>query len=111
MNVTTINGCLWNSNLTLNISVEALEWNHLVCMPYVFITLLCLIDAVGFLTLFCLKTPTKNYYETQKEQPETCITVRAKITVVICFFLYAHHKIHIVQAWNITFTMWPFSAI
>ena len=87
MNTTTINGCIWNSNLTLNISVEALEWNHLVFMPYVFIALLCLIDAVGFLTLFCLKTSTKNYYETQKEQSETCITVPAKITVVICFFL------------------------
>ena len=86
MNTTTINGCIWNSNLTLNISVEALEWNHLVFMPYVFIASICLIDALGFLILFCLKTPTQNYYQTQNEQSETCITVRAKITLVICFF-------------------------
>ena len=86
VNVTTINGCLWSNNLTLNISVEALEWNHLVFMPYVFIALICLIDALGFLILFCLKTPTQNYYQTQNEQSETCITVRAKITLVICFF-------------------------
>ena len=86
MNTTPINGCLWKNNLTLNISVKALEWNHLVFMPYVFIALLCLIDAVGFLTMFCLKTPTKNYYETPKEQTETCITLPAKIILVICFF-------------------------
>ena len=36
--------------------------------------LLCLVDAAGFLTLFYLKTPAQNHYETQKEQPETCIT-------------------------------------
>ena len=81
-----MNGCLWSNNLTLNISVEALEWNHLVFMPYVVIASICLIDAAGFLTLFYLKTPAQNYYETLNEQSETCITLPAKITVVICFF-------------------------